>query len=400
MEPSSNCKMKKIRPGARAYPVILKMRNAFLIVSVCLITASCSDVSEKGDPVNEGIRMHLEYAKGFEILLFNDHTLVTVRDPLDTTQIIQQYILTKDPEKFQSQKYTVIKVPVRQMVSLSTTHLGFLAALGKNNALVGFSGTEYICNPDILKLVQMGNIQEVGLEGGLDHERILSLDPDIVMSYMMGNTPGADIDKMKALGLAVVINNEYRELSPLGQAEWIKFIAAFFEENALADSLFTDMEKDYLETKKKVQAIAEKPSVFAGMAFQGEWYVPGGKSFAATFMQDAGASYIWQEDNRTGTFPVSFETVLGMAGTADFWLHPGAAATLQDVRETDQRFAYFSAWKNGRVFNNDRRLCAGGGNDYWEYGTVYPNLVVKDLAAIFHPEMFPDHTFVFYNQLQ
>lgn len=377
---------------------LLYMRALIFWLCLSLIAWSCTADKTTSSAEQSSVRIPIRYARGFVIEQYADHYKVIVRDPLDTTMIIDQYILIKGTQQsYQGQP--AIQIPVKRMVSLSTTHVGFLRALDKQQALVGFSGTKYICDSLVRALVASGHIQEVGNEGGLDHERILALKPDMVMTYQTGNAAYDQIEKLRTLQLSPVINNEFRELSPLGQAEWIKFIAVFFDALPEAEAVFAKVEKEYLSLKHITEQVPYRPSVFTGMAFKGEWTIPGGKSFAAQYFRDAGAAYLWSDDARTGNFQVTLSEVIERAAHARYWLHPGDASDLAGMQKSDSRYTFFDAWKNAQVYNNNAQVHPAGGNAYWESGIVYPNIILKDLVFIFHPELLPGHRLQYYTLL-
>lgn len=168
----------------------------------------------------------------------------------------------------------------------------------------------------------------------------------------------------------------------------------------MADSVFNVIENSYQTIKEQAIALENQPTVFTGLPFKGEWTVPGGNSFAATYLADAGANYLWKDDSRTGNFPIAFEQVIATALSAEYWLHAGASKTLNDIAKADSRLTSFDAWKTGNVFNNNKRVNENGGNDYWESGIVNPNLVLKDLVKILHPELFTSDTLTYYTQLK
>lgn len=343
----------------------------------------------------------IEYARGFTISYSHDFTELTVRDPLDTSKILAVYHLYKDSALYQAadDAVTNILISIKNIACLSTTHLGFLEALHLEKTLVAFSGTKYIYSPVIQQMVKNGEVQEMGNEGDLNAELLVQLHPDLIMSYNIGNEGYDHFEKMRTLHLKPVLNNEYLELSPLGQAEWIKFVAAFFDQEETANKIFDSIVSDYNNEIKKVQS-EKMPTVFTGLAFKGEWTVSGGKSFAAEYLRSAGADYIWSDDDRTGNFPVSLEEVIARADSADFWVHPGGAESLDDIKKSDVRYTHFAAWQNGDVYNNNNRISEGGGNDYWESGVISPQIILQDLIKIFHPELEQDHAFVYYKQLQ
>ncbi len=366
-----------------------------------LLFVSCKDVEREQNSEGTGVLVDILYAKGFTITEYTDHYLVTVVDPLDSAKIIQQYYLYRNDEpEIKTEGIDYIHIPLADLASLSTTHLPFLEALKVEDKLIAFSGVKYIYSEKINELVSKDLIQDIGNEGGINVELLVLLQPDIIMAYNSGNPAYDQFDKMRSLKLKPVLNNEYLELTPLGQAEWLKFVATFFDKLSEANNQFMTVESEYLAIKKMTDTIQNKPNVFTGSAFKGEWTVPGGKSFAATFLKDAGADYIWSIDDKTGNFPVSFEDVISKAKDADFWLHPGASETLQDMVNADIRFNYFNAYRKQEVYNNNNRVNSFGGNDYWESAVFAPQVVLQDLVKIFHPELMVDHSFVYYKHLE
>ena len=378
------------------------MRYLTAILFILVVFVSCKQSNTTETKMQSGIQVPVLYAKGFTITQYEGYKIVVVRNPLDTTKIIQQYRLIDDI-KYKSNDPAVvnISVPIQDLASLSTTHLGFLEALGLSDKLIAFSGTKYIYSTAMNALVEAGKIKEVGAEGGLDVELLVQLQPDIVMSYQTGDESYDHFEKMKSMQLKPVINNEYLELTPLGQAEWIKFIAAFFNMEATATTLFNERVERYEKYKQQAALYTSKPTVFTGLAYKNEWTVPGGKSFAANYLRDAGANYLWSDDEKTGNFALTFEEIFTSAQKADIWLNVSSATSLNEMIGIDPRYAYFDAFKNKQVFNNYARVNKMGGNDYWERAIVYPDEVLLDLIKIFHPESNPDGAlYMYYIHLQ
>ncbi len=364
--------------------------------------ASCKIDRDRTISAVTGEVVPVRYAKGFSIIKYENYKKVVVRNPLDTNVLIAEYYLidhdvTMAPEL--SGKI-IIRTPINDLACLSTTHLAFLNALNRIDKLIAFSGTRYVYDKNISAMVEAKKIKEAGEEGALNYELLISLKPDIVMAYNMGNPEYDHFSKLLTFNLTSVINNEYLELTPLGQAEWIKYVAVFFNEEAKAAKIFDTIAAGYNLIKNDVASMQSKPTVFTAIAFKGEWAIPGGKSFAATYLKDAGAHYVWADNNNTGNFPVSFEQVLHKAKDADYWLNPGGANSLHQIKQVDTRYSVFNAYNKKNVFNNNKRVSRGDGNDYWESGIVNPHILLKDLVAIFHPELYPQHKLVYYQQLQ
>ena len=201
-------------------------------------------------------------------------------------------------------------------------------------------------------------------------------------------------------GLHAVVNAEWLETSPLGRAEWGKFIALFFNQEADAEAQFAETTQRYDELAAQAVAVTEKPTVFTDSEYQGSWYVAGGNSFTAQYLRDAGASYLWADDETTGSIGLAFEAVYDIAAAGDYWINVGFINSLAELEAADARYTDFAAFHSGNVWNNNKKQNANGGNDYYESAVAHPDIVLADLIAIFHPEILPDHETVYFQQLQ
>jgi iron complex transport system substrate-binding protein len=344
----------------------------------------------------------LQYTDGFSIEYHNYYKVVTVKTPWPGAAESLQYALVQcgapAPESFLDEQ--IIEVPIKSIVTMSTSYLPFLDELGLLDRLVGLDDATYVSNPTVLKMAEEGKLTMLGYGSGVNVEKALELKPDLIMTYGSG-APEYDAHPLLIqAGLKVAVNAEWLDTSPLGRAEWGKFIAAFFNKEADAEALFAEKAARYDELKALTADLTEKPTAFTATAYQGTWNVPGGDSFAAAFLKDAGAAYLWADDTSTGSLPLAFEAVFEKAKDADYWLNVGFVFTLDDLKAMDARYADFAAFQNGSVWNNDARTSPNGGNDYYESAVAHPELVLADLIKIFHPGLLPEHELVYYRQLK
>lgn len=188
--------------------------------------------------------------------------------------------------------------------------------------------------------------------------------------------------------------------SPLGRTEWMKFVALFFNQEAAAEKLFDAVDRAYQRLRDRVQKVTEKPTVFSGTNYHGVWYMPGGNSYVAMFFRDAGANYLWANDQSAGSMRLSFEVVFERAREADVWVvHTSGWTRIEDAMAEDKRYESFLALRRDRTYNNNGRVNAHGGNDYWETGIAKPHEVLADLIKIFHPGLLPKHELQWYRRL-
>lgn len=347
-------------------------------------------------------KIELTHTAGFAVAYHNNYKVITVATPWPGAESALEYVLvqcgTPAPEGYDATQ--VIAVPVQSIATMSTSYLPFLENLGVLDRLVAVDDVTYVNNPTVLAKAEAGEIAQIGYGAGVNVEQLLDLDPDIIMTYGSG---APDYDAHPVLlnaGLQAVVNAEWLETSPLGRAEWGKFIALFFNQEALATEQFAAIAQQYEALAAQAAAVTEKPTVMTDSEYQGSWYVAGGGSFTAQYLADAGAAYLWADDDSTGSLALAFEAVYDKAAAADYWINVGFLNSLAELEAADARYADFAPFQNGKVWNNNKQQNANGGNDYYESAVAHPDVVLADLISIFHPEILPDHETVYFQQLQ
>jgi len=347
-------------------------------------------------------KLHLVAATGFAVEDFGAFQKLTVTDPWQKSRNNQfEYYLVeqgaKIPDSLKGEQ--VFRTPLRKVICLSTTHIGFVDAIGQISTVEGLSGSAYVSNVSIQRGLAENRVHEVGNEQGLNYEMILQLKPDVVFAYGVGSEIGAQINKLHDLGIPVVLVGEYLEQSPLAKAEWIKFFGTFYGKRLEADSVYENIRLRYDSIKNEVSRERVRPSVLTGLPFKDTWWMAGGQSNLAVLIGDAGGKFLWAENRSREAFPVSLEEVFVRAARADFWINCGSVGDIRELLAFDQRYSELPVVKKSQVYNNNLRSTPGGGNDYWESGVVHPDLVLADLVAILHPKTDVNKAFYYYKHL-
>ena len=253
-----------------------------------------------------------------------------------------------------------------------------------------------VSNKEVRKNIKNNKVIDIGYDQNMDFETILSLQPDLIFSYGITGENISYLNKLKELGIKVVMNAEYLENTPLGKAEWIKFMAEFYGKRKMGGFIFDTIENKYNNLLELTANIKSKPVVMSGLPWKDAWYVPGGNSFAANFIEHAGGRYIWHDNENNEAIPLDIEAVVNKAINAEIWINPGAAMNLDDILSVDERLKNIKALKQGEVYNNNARLTKREGNDYWESVVINPQVILQDLIKIFHPGLLPGHELVYY----
>jgi len=332
-----------------------------------------------------------------------NYTKIVVKNPWQQAENVQyEYFLVNKNAEIPAEltNKTIIRTPVERIVCMSTSHIAALEALGETNKIVGVSGKDYIFNKKIQQQIENGETLDVGYEQNMNFEQLLSINADLIMIYGVNGETQSFIERLKELNIPVVINGDYLEASPLGKTEWLLFMAAFFNKIEIAKKTVLDIENEYIALKQMVASkITDRPSVFFNTPYKEVWYMPGGKSYMANLIIDAGADYLWGKDSSSESFSINFEVVINEAAKADFWLHQGSSNSVSDVLKIDERLENFQSLKNNCLYNNNLRTTPNGGNDFWETGVMQPHVVLKDLVSIFHQNIFPEYQPVYYKKL-
>jgi len=377
----------------------MKTILSLLFVALFAITG-CKNTTDTPVATAQAVTNAVKYAKGLQLYKYDGFTIVKVTQPWPDAKESFTYVMQQNgttlPDSLK--RYTVVNVPVKSAVVTSTTHIPSLELLGVENTLVGFPGTQYVSSEKTRVLIDNGQIKEAGANESLNTEVIIDMNPDAVVAFGIDST-NKTLNSLEQAGLKVLYNGDWTEQSPLGKAEWIKFFGALYGMDAKAEAIFSKIEKDYKEAQKLTQNSTAKPTVMGGAMLNDQWLLPEGNSWASLFLKDAGANYLWAESRGTGSLSLSFETVLEKAQDADYWIGPSQYTSLKQMAEANPHYAEFKAFKNKKVYSFSTKTGKTGGLIYYELAPNRPELVLKDLVFIFHPELLPGYKLQFFEQL-
>ncbi len=379
-----------------------KMINRLLLVSILFFLIACDSDINSVDESTEllGRDISIGYAKGFEIVDYKKFKKLTIKQSYKGNNQQFVYLLASDSVKIPSTfSGEIIITPIKSIAALSATYIPFIRLLHQTSSIVAISGKNTIYDSTIYQLIQKGIIKDLG-EPELNIEQAIVLNPDVVMGFAIDAQGMSRLTELKRFNQSVIINAEYMESSPLAKAEWIKVFGALYDLDSLAKTIFQQIEKDYLQLKRLAETAEEKPTVFTSVPWKGTWYVPGGKSFQAKLLKDAGANYLWHNNPESVSLPLDFEVVFAKAIDADYWLNVSTFQSLTEMQLADERFTLFKAFKEKKVFNNTKTLTAYYGNDYWETGAARPDLILSDLIQLFHPDILKSQEFNYYERLR
>ncbi len=323
-----------------------------------------------------------------------------IKSPYQNAKEQFEYILsTSNNENTSTVSGTKITVPLKKIAATSTTHIPMLELLNVEKSLIGFPHTKYISSPRTRKLIADNLVREIGAKASLNTEIILDLKPDAVIGFSMTKT-NKSLSIVEKSGIPVVLNGDWLEETPLGRAEWIKFFGVLFNKEKEADSIFNVIEKNYNEAKLIASKANQTPSVLSGAIMSKDiWNLPAGESFVAQFLTDANTNYLWKDSKGKGSLSISFESVLDKGKNADIWIAPGYFSSKNQMRNNNKNYTAFNAFKKNQLFTFANKVGETGGVIYFELGPTRPDLVLKDIIKITHPELLKDYKTTFFEKM-
>ena len=346
-----------------------------------------------------GQDLAIHHAEHFSAKRGDDAWEMTIRQEAGKTE--QTWIIL-DPDAPKRTGPRVLRAPLKKVISLSTTNLPFMKALGELESLKAVADFRHVNTPEVLEAIKDRKVSQVGSFQQLNVERVLELDVDVVMTYSLGTNAYDTGGTLSKIGQQVFFLNAYLESSYLARAEWIKFFGVLYDKVEDAEKIFKGIETRYQDVQSKMIDEKRRPTVFCNRPFRGTWYLPGGDSTTAHLIASAGGEYLWSHVNQKQAITLDVEAVLQKAIDADVWLVSGHQVwkNLEDVPASNPAYSSFKALKTGRVYANDGRLSESGGNDIFETALLEPDVLLKDYLKMIQPNALPDHQLIYHRKLE
>ncbi len=345
-----------------------------------------------------------DYSSRFMIEQYDGYSKLTVKNPWQGAKNTNYtYYIVRDESLLPADvpETNIINSPVKSIICTSTTHISMIDTLGGIELISAVSGSSYVYNRKMRERINDDKVFDIAYENGYNTELIYSIDPDVVLVYGVGSESVPVFSRLGSMGIPVLYIADYLEQHPLARAEWIKVYGELLGKRDLAEKIFRSVSDEYTNVAGTVDDKRRKPAkVMLGLPFKDSWFVSPGNSYIARLIEDAGGQYLWSDQNSDTSIPMSLEAVCRKALDADIWFNAGTAASLDDIRSVDTRLAELPLITKGQVYNNNKRTNSHGGNDYWESGALNPHIILKDMASIINPGIYPHYELFYYNRLK
>lgn len=377
-------------------------RVVYILLAIAIFSSSCNNKKDQsssatGNSSGDSAHVQIKYAKGLAITYHNNHRLIDISDPEGKNETVYHYALVSKGQSIENipKDYIVIETPVEKVICMTTLQLSSFIKLDALDRVIGMPSTHYLFNEQMKQRIEEGKTARIGIEGNFDNELILSLNPDLIL---VSPFKRGGYESIKDLDIPLVSFLGYKETTPLGQAEWIKFTAMLLGMEDKANTMFDAIEKRYNELLDLTTSVTKKPVVLSGEMRSGNWYVVGGKSYLAQQFRDAGAEYFLKNNDETGGINMDFESVYTQGANADYWRllvsHTGDYS-YDALKQSDARYTDFKAFKEKKVVYCNLRQ-----KPFYENTPVEPEVVLADLIKAFYPDLLPGYKPVYYEMLK
>ena len=316
-----------------------------------------------------------------------------------------------------------VRTPVERSAVFIAPHCQLMYELGCQQAIRGVCDLNYINIPDVRKRAAsaQNSIVDCGSSMAPDIERIIALKPEAILVSPFENSGG--YGKLDKLHIPLIEAADYMESSPLGRAEWMKFYGMLFgkdknisttaarkaSEAAVgkaseaaagkaseatlpascepkADSLFAQIEKEYLNLKAEAGKLPKGLSILTERKTGGVWYVPGGQSTIGILLKDANARYIFSDDQHSGSLPMSPEQILAKGKQVDVWAFKyfgGAPLSQVQLLQEYDGYKALAAFNRGNIYQVDTSTVP-----YFELTSFHPELLLREFIILSHGSRF------------
>ena len=373
-----------------------RLFNKILVcISFVLLLLSCGGVEEKF-PAVDGEVVPMLCSSLLAIVECDGYTVVDIADPWGN-RTMQRYILVPSaadlPENLPVG--VLLRTPLDNVILFSGVHAGLLSELGADKAIKGVCDVQYMYCDAVADGLAVGGVVNCGSSLNVDAEAVVHVSPDAVFVLPYEN---GGFGKLDNLGFPLVLCADYMESSPLGCAEWMRFYGRLFGLDAKCDSLFSAVCNEYEALRNATKNVETRPGLMCELKSSSAWYVPCGESTMGCLYADAGADYLFSACGGSGSAPLSYEVVLDKAADADLWLfkyNSDVDRTYESLLADFAGYSHFKPFRERNIYACNTRY-----RHLFEETAFHPERLLKELVAIFHPELLTDYTLQYYEKMR
>lgn len=375
----------------------MKITGLISALLTIAVLASCNGRGASGHDISSGDTL-TSRSELLTIVDCGDYTAVMINDPWNEGRLLASYALVDRnttakatvPEGFQT-----IKIPLERSIIYSSTNMSAIGELGRLDEVCAVADGNYYNSTDtVAKLIAAGRLTDIGNSMSPKLETLVELSPDAILTSPYENAGHGVLDALK---VPIIECADYMEKTPIGRAEWLLLLGELYGERDKARELYSQVAERYESLRDSIAATAtERPCVLTELLTSGVWYVPGGQSYMANMLRDAGADYPWSDNASAGSLQLDAAAVIDKASNADIWIMRNFGdVTLGSLAEMSPLYTNIKAYQNGNIYN-----CDLSESVIFNDIAFHPERILADMAAMFHPELFSDYKMRYYSKIK
>lgn len=371
------------------------MKRFLFVVLIFLSLLSVVSCNNSQNLKIDGKPVDMQYSSLLEFVECSGYTVVDVKNPWGNGLLNRYILVPKDsaiPQDLPSG--TLLRTPLERVVLFSGVHASLFDELGVLSSISGVCDSRYIYSLNVKRNIELGRILDCGSSLNVNSEIVIQASPEAIFVLPYENGGYGKLEKMP---FALVECADYMETSPLGCAEWIRFYGRLMGCAEKSDSIYNAVCCEYNRLCRMVADVDIRPKLMCELKSNSAWYVPGGMSTMGQMYKDAGADYLFAGYNVCGSVPLSVEVMLEKASEADIWLFKYNSTidkSYSDLLGEYDGYAHFKPFRERNVY-----ACNTHRNHVFEESAFHPETLLKELAALFHPMLFPEYNTVYYEKM-
>ncbi|MFC6267415.1 ABC transporter substrate-binding protein [Frigoriflavimonas asaccharolytica] len=295
-------------------------------------------------------------------------------------------------------KFDAKSLPLKRVIFLNASLVGFATELSVENQIVGVSSPEYVYSEKILNKIKSGEIEDVGNEQKYNLEKIIALKPDAVFTNYIASFENT-YQLLKQNGIQIIFLDEYLEQKPLEKSKYLILFGQLFKKETEANLLYNSIEANFFTLEKLAQKNKIIPTVLANEMYGNQWFLPGGKSQLAHYLKSANSVYINKDNSSESAIPLSFEEIFVKAQNAKIWVNVGNHHTKKELLMINPNYAKMNIFNQGKIYSITGKE-KNKANDFFESGVVRADLVLQDYVKILHPALLKDKELIYLKELR
>ena len=365
------------------------------VLTILLVLMLVLSKGTAREEVFVGEKLAMRHSALLDIVDCDGYSAVEVKNPWGEG-LLKRYLLVPTdsvlPENLP--EGVVVRTPLKKVLVFSGVHVALFEELGVPANIAAVCDAEYVYSDATARRLSKGEVVDCGSSLDVNMEQVAVASPDaaFVLPYENGG-----YGKMEKVKVPLIECADYMEVSPLACAEWMRFYGRLLGKAAVSDSIYGAVCDEYEALCMVAAKGRPRPGLLCELKSSSAWYLPAGGSTMGRMYADAGADYLFSHCKGSGSVPLSFELVLERAADADVWLvkyNSEVDKTYSSLLAEYAGYAHFKPFKEKNIY-----VCNTRNKRLFEDRTFHPERMLKELVALFHPQLLPGYELKYYERM-